>query len=212
MPTASKSELYDYGACNGVSLVEQNATVILYPLQPRNGTHEKERVCRKQKSADVSVMNSHKEKLSSVSPSISQLPRIVTNGSLPPPSPGSTRVELESLSFSTQVMVSKEDESAYYQSPGSENRIPTATKLCAFGEVSVWLLENTSSNPNSTSFDLDDLQCGPYPLHPLVYIDAYWEQNRIYPIDSMYILYAKYLFWHLESVQKSWLLLSILVT
>ena len=128
MQTVTKPELYDYGACNGVSLAEQNAAVILYPLQPRNGTHERERIGRRQKSADVSVMNSHKEKLSSVSPSISQLPLIVTNGGLPPPSLGSTRAALESLSSSIQVMDSKEDGSGYSQSPGSANRIPTATK------------------------------------------------------------------------------------
>lgn len=50
MQTVTKPELYNCGVCNKVSLAEQNAAVILHPLQPRNERCERERkegeVCR----------------------------------------------------------------------------------------------------------------------------------------------------------------------
>lgn len=98
MQTVTKPALHDCGARNGVSLAEQNAVVILHPLGPRNGGCERERGCRRGRSADVSVMSSHREKLSSVSPSISQLPASLMCGGLPAPTSGSIMAELDGVS------------------------------------------------------------------------------------------------------------------
>lgn len=98
MQTVTKPALHNCGARNGVSLAEQNAAVILHPLWPRNGGRERERGCRRERSTDVSVMSSHREKLSSVSPSISQLPASLIGGVLPAAVSGSTMAELDGLS------------------------------------------------------------------------------------------------------------------
>lgn len=98
MQTVTKPALHDCDARNGVSPAEQNAVVILHPLRPRNGGCERERRFRSGRPADVSIMSSHREKLSCMSPDISQLPASLLCGGLPTPTSRSIMAELDGLS------------------------------------------------------------------------------------------------------------------
>ena len=117
MQTVTKPELYNCGACNKVSLAEQNAAVILHPLQPRNGRCERER-----KEGEVCRYPTKKNSALCFCPFISCTAPL-TNGEPPPPFPGGTRVEPDGLSFCTQVLDSEEDGSDNSQRPGSKNHI-----------------------------------------------------------------------------------------
>lgn len=126
-------------------------------------TKEKGYTRQSKRSIGVSVMNSHKGKLSSVSPSIRQLygfshlRRISPHHSLE-----AQRLSWMVLPSSTQSLILQKMD--YSQIPGSKSHAPQQLNFVLVEEVSVWFFENLFSNHNSASYNLGDLEYIPYPL------------------------------------------------
>lgn len=126
-------------------------------------TKEKGDPRQSKRSIAVSVMNSHKGKLSSVSPSVSQLYGFShLQRTSPHHSLEAQRLSWMALPSSTQSLILQK--MGYSQIPGSKSHVPQQLNFVLVEEVSVWFLENLFSNHNSASYNLGDLEHIPYPL------------------------------------------------
>lgn len=122
-------------------------------------TKEKVYAGESKRSIGISVINSHKEKLSFHQSAVGLLSLMED---YPHHSLEAQGLSWMALLFPTPCPIWQK--MGYSQTPGSENHVPHQLNFVLLEEASVWLLDNLSSNNNSTSYNLGDLEYTPYPL------------------------------------------------